>query len=424
MSFTVRSPRVLERLARCDVCLRTDTQCIEHPMENVRYCGACVEEHRPFDVDEMLGEYYSTVCHVCNVESPSPRAHRAHCSSKRHRARLHQLHAAVIIESETIRNTFEPLLTRPEYTTFIGESDIDAMAPLTLPLLRRDTVALYTGTRQLTEPTREAEEAALAALFSHETSVGAKPAALECLDCIRVLRYDSPAEDLDMFAADCAASDGLLGIDSEGASAGTFPHVTALCAPPHVLQLAAKDRVWLYELSSHALHAEAMGTPPPAPRAFDHSLLVPPSKKDRHCAFVPPLPKVVSDVLRNEKTTLLGFGIGHEVQELQRHRVDIRAKIVDLGRLFFTRVLDGDAPSSAVVAQQSTRLLAGGTEGHTIGAQQALARLLCRRYDKPKGIQVSNWAMRPLSAAQVLYAARDAAVAREAYTTIRQMLGL
>jgi hypothetical protein len=423
--FHVAAPRQVEKLVRCDACERPDQSCTVHPVDRLHYCDDCAEQHDVFAYDAVRAEYLYTYCHACNAESPSPRHHRAHCETKRHRHRLQQLHAAVIRDSETERDLFAPLLKLPQYTSFITHAAIEALPTLSIPGLVDDTVRAGLGSEpELSRAAVETQEAtALDNLLSSESASSARAVDESSLSGIRFLRHDSPDAAFREFEADVADSAGMLGFDTEGASSYVFPHVTALCHPPHVMQIATARRVYLYELSTKTLHQEVLGETTVPPAALE-SILKQPNRvprSQRAAAFLPPLHQSVAQVLGNPQHKVVGFAMANELNDLRRHNVHLRATIVDIGRLFFTKVIDGDTDVESSDSPH-VRLLAGGSEGHTIGAQQAIARFFGKRFDKPKGIQVSNWTMRPLSVAQMIYAARDAAAARMLYVAMHDAL--
>ena len=428
--FGAPAVRRLDRLSRCDVCTAAGVSVTVHPVDGAHYCDTCIDEDEPFVYDDMRGEYVYTMCHICNVESACPRQHRAHCNSKRHRARLAQLHAPVALEAVTSRARFEPLLKADEYTRFFSPYEIDAMPELSLPLVRADTVSLARGSGKVNPSSinEKDERDALQALFDDDTHRGVLPTDDSLLSSIKFLRASSPPADIEQFVRDVDASDRIIGFDTEGASPALFPNVTTHCPPPHVMQLACKDSVWIYELSSPHLHHVAS-------QPLSASMSEGPAEISRHTMakadrgarvgqeeplFMPPMIPSVRDVLSDRQTTLVGFGLQHEVKALRRLQVGLDARLVDIGLLFWSRALDGD--TDAAGAPTSTRLVPAGSEGLVVSASQAVARVLGHRFSKPKGLQASNWAVRPLSCAQVVYASRDAVIARMMYCALQGRL--
>lgn len=150
---------------------------------------------------------------------------------------------------------------------------------------------------------------------------------------------------------------------------------------------------------------------------------------------------------------IVGFGCGKDLAELfdagllrrnwpaGRGTPSEGAPVIDIGRLFVTH---GGGRAGDVVALPDGRdgefywpdmtttttttrdgaaaAESSGTRPHQpewqrrswltarVGIQQAVARVFRRFYDKPKSVQISNWAARPLSPRQVSYAAKDAFV--------------
>ncbi|GAB2180361.1 3'-5' exonuclease [Denitratisoma sp. agr-D3] len=144
----------------------------------------------------------------------------------------------------------------------------------------------------------------------------------------------------------------VLGFDTE--SKPTFRKGEESTGP-HLLQLAALDRAWLFPLTAR----------------FDGDLLKP--------------------LLESERILKVGFGLKDDLKRLAgKYGIQMRG-VVDLS------------------------IALRGIQRQDFGARTAVAHFLGQKLQKSKKISTTNWARLPYTPGQILYAANDAHAALAVY---------
>jgi RNA polymerase sigma factor for flagellar operon FliA len=162
---------------------------------------------------------------------------------------------------------------------------------------------------------------------------------------------DSDARCCEAFDALIAAE--VIGFDTE--SKPTF-RKGEVSTGPHLVQLATEQHVYLFQISQLSNVA------------------------------------ALKEILESRRVLKAGFGLGNDRSALQSRLGIALDNLLDLGEV-----------------------LRGPGHRGTVGAKVAVAHFFGQKLQKSKQTSTSNWAARPLSDRQLLYAANDARVALRIY---------
>lgn len=428
----------------CDLCTHTG-DLRKHPIDSGHYCEKCVLETQMFVVDDLRGEYRSTVCHVCRVDAGSPHALRSHCASKKHRGKLKGLRSPTRTTAAPLRAEFAPLLKDEDsqrYTVHRSSYDIFDLKPLPFAPLAADEKLLFDYAVDAlkakdpgyTPPPHDDTLSPGDVLVEDPSGLGAVPLHPDVLLSLQNIHIGS-SEHVNDALAKHVRKEPVLGFDTETAPSGFFPAVAERCVGPHLLQLSTPSHAFLIELTGEWLWQAANGIVLPPPLNTKPLLVTgnqpKPVKYDRTWRL--PVSPALAHILEDRDRLLVGFGIENDLYALRR-LTSLRCRIADLGLIFYSRSTygaplkagrSGGARDEAAPATQPSprfRLVAGGEEGHTIGTSQVIARVFGKRFIKNKELQTGNWAVRPLTVGQVVYAARDALAPSMVYAALKRRL--
>lgn len=427
-------------LVHCDLCDKM-IGCILHPIDGGYYCAKCVEDAK------LLAQDYA-LCVMCAMDFGHSHRLQQHCATVEHKEMLRRRHYGRLTPAE--KNELDALefaLKEPSACSDLSKHQISDLAPMVFPSLIDDEELLCEGLPSdgyvslqslddyLSPPLRklrheremaknprtfrggiklgqaialardwaEEEKQLIQRELLRDTSCRVSAETLAALKTIRV--FDSSAtEELqqefldDIFAGDRSYTGKIVvGFDSEEAPVQSCPGVAALCRGPHILQFATHRRTWIYQVTNAQLMLAHVN------QSCDEFL---PSEAE----FRPPLLPAVTRVLTDPNLLLVGFGLEMDREYVRNHLLpDFNVKLsstLDLSKMFYSPFRH----QTDDIAAGPLRYALPCETKRSIGAVEGCARIFRSFYHKPWLLSISNWAQRPLSGAQLLYAAKDALV--------------